>query len=84
MTNVRGGLPGGETRTEYCMDLNFSKFEWYVSKRVSLYKTASLTGVCTRSALLNVDGNVEYFVEKYPPHIPPVYGRGRLQRESLK
>jgi len=53
------------------MDLNFSTFEWYVSERVSLCKTASSTGVGTGSALLNVDGNVEKYVGRYFAHIPP-------------
>jgi len=57
------------------MDLNFSTFEWYVSERVSLFKTAFSTGVVTGSAFLNVDGNVEKYVGRCFAHIPPTFDR---------
>jgi len=65
------GVGCREEETESCMDLNFSTFEWYVTKKVSVCEMASWRGVYTKSALLNVDRNVEKFVEKYFAHIPP-------------
>ena len=60
-----------EEETQSYMDLNFSRFEWYVTKKVSVCEMASWTGVCTQSALLNVELNVEKFVGKYVAHISP-------------
>jgi len=38
-----------------CQHLNLSLFEWYVTKKVFVCEMDSWTGVCTQSALLNVD-----------------------------
>jgi len=65
------GVGCREEETESCMDLNFSTFEWYVTKKVSVCEMASWTGVSTKSALLNVDRNIENLVKKYFAHIPP-------------
>jgi len=52
------------------MDVNFSTFECYVTKNY-------LTGVCTQSALINVDGMLRNSLRNNLPifrvfaHIPP-------------
>jgi len=55
---------GWEEETESCMDLNFSTFEWYVTKKGSVCEMASWTDVCTPFSTLKC-------VEKYFAHIPP-------------
>jgi len=57
--------------TESCMNLNFSTFEWYVTKKVSVCEMAFWTGVKYQVSTSQRCWECWEIVEKYFAHIPP-------------